>query len=426
MNTLETTTNTATVDLSAFGFGPAKSVGPTSSFSTILGNEENISTPELFNQIKADSTDSTQVPVATTIPDSGESTVNLFNTQDENEGEQGTENDSTSSAGRRKLEKDALVSYLAERVNKQEFSVFADYDESIPLEQYLAKQSEKKLYELLDENINIKTQSVEQRLTQEYIEQQILGTLPPEFVQAYEYAKQGGNDWQSFYSAMGAAQQATALDPSNPQHQVQIARQYLSAIGFGTPEMIENEIAEYQETNKLGQKVSQFKPQLDRMYQEQVAEYNRQQAEVVRQQELAARQYIETVANTIKEGELFGVKLDKKRQAEIYRNLTTADQQSYFGGSTTALGAKIEKLLYVEPDPKKMAMLDWLLTDEKSFFEAFEQRGKNVQVAEDFKKLKTVSATNTAGTTTVETQQPQGFKKQPVNKLPKTFSDLFK
>ena len=61
------------------------------------------------------------------------------------------------------------------------------------------------------------------------------------------------------------------LDPTNEQHQAEIARQYLTATRFGTPEEIQEEIETWADSDRLEKKANQFKPKLDAM-QEQIVQ----------------------------------------------------------------------------------------------------------------------------------------------------------
>ena len=75
-----------------------------------------------------------------------------------------------------------------------------------------------------------------------------------------------------------------SLDPANEYDQAEIARQYLTATNFGTPEEIENEINDWKDMDRLEQKANQFKPKLDRMQEEIVARQLAEQEQKKEQQ----------------------------------------------------------------------------------------------------------------------------------------------
>jgi hypothetical protein len=416
METVQTTAATQEIDLSLFGFGPKPvdtgSIGlpkgdDTTSFNTVL-NTDDRSTPELAALYPGE----TGLPATSAYPNANEAPAVTEETEVE-----------TETTGRKKLSKDTTISYLRSKIDAEEFAVFSDYDEKTSLDDYLHSMPEKRLYELLDDNINNAKEAVRKEI-QDTAAQDILGVLPEQFQAAYEYARNGGQDWDSFYAAMGAANRTAQLDPADENHQVEIAREYLYATNFGDAALIEDQLAEWKTSGRIGDRAQQFKPVLDNMRAQQLDYFNQQQAEQNRQEELAARQFISNVANTVKTGTIAGIKLDSKKQKEIYTALTTANMPSIYGGVTTPLGHKIEQLMYVNPDPQKMAILEWVLGDQEGFFNAIGQLGKNEQVTEDFKKLKTLNQKNTGSSSIIETDKPE---RKAVKKMPETkFEDWFK
>jgi hypothetical protein len=94
------------------------------------------------------------------------------------------------------------------------------------------------------------------------------------------------------------------LDTTNEYDQAEIARQYLYATGFGTPEEIESEIQDWKDLNRLEQKANQFKPKLDRMQEEIIERELAEQEEKKQQQAHQARAYQDNVYNTLSNGEL--------------------------------------------------------------------------------------------------------------------------
>ena len=89
------------------------------------------------------------------------------------------------------------------------------------------------------------------------------------------------------------------LDPANANHQAEIARQYLTATNFGTPEEIEEEIETWADTERLEKKANQFKPKLDRMQEKIVQQRLAEQEQKKAQQEDAAAQYMDNVYTTL-------------------------------------------------------------------------------------------------------------------------------
>jgi hypothetical protein len=413
METLQTVVTPQEIDLSVFGFrdtvGTPIDTTSDQTFPGVLGNTEPFSLQPLVGNEPAATTSSTEEPFSFSKEDVAQTET--------------TTDDVDSTVGRKKIGKDALVEYLAAKVNDGVYAVWEDYKDDVPVTDYLSSLPAKKLQELLDENITNSREAALKEKEDVYT-QEILAALPEQFQAAYEYARNGGQDWDSFYAAMGAANRTAQLDPNNEDHQVEIAREYLYATNFGDAALIEDQLAEWKTSGRLADRVQQFKPALDNMRAQELEAYNRQQQEQNRLQEEAAKQFISNVATTIKTGDIAGIKLDIKKQKDVYKALTIADQPSIFGATTTSLGAKIENLMYVNPDPAKLALVELLLSDQEAFFKAVGQPFKNEQVAEDFKKLKMVNQAGNASTGGA----PQNQEPKPKIKKIQTnsFSDLLK
>lgn len=319
--------------------------------------------------------------------------------------------------GRPKTDKNALVSYLNEKISKEEFAVFGDYDDKTPVEDYLTSLPEKRLYELFDKNIESAKTSVREEL-ENTAQEEFYSKLPYELKQAYEYAANGGSDWGEFYNSIANAQYNYNLDVNNDDHQVEIARNYLQAANFGTPDMIEGQIAEWKNDGKIAAKATQFKPMLDGMYQQHVEQINRQQAEFNRQEQIKAQQYVQAVTETLKKGELGGLKIDKKMQTDLYRGLTMVSDE---WGNTNELEHLWNQVNFVKPNPEKIAKMLWFMKDEEGFTNALMQKGANKQAENTFDQLKKLAVKNNTGSNITEMEAP----KKTVKKLAPTIGGFF-
>lgn len=293
--------------------------------------------------------------------------------------------DAPSQKGRAKVEKDALVEYLKEKIESKEFSVFEDYDEKTPLDEYLSKLPAKELRQLLDSNWQAKEQALINQTPAEFFE-----SLPSELQYAAEYVAQGGKDLKGLFRALGEVEEVRQLDPSNENDQLVIAKSYLEATKFGTPEEISEQIEEWKDTGTIEKKVKQFKPKLDQMQEQQVQYKLKQQEEYNRQQQALAEYYTSNVFEALKPGELNGVKLDKKVQNMLYSGLTEVRPSSVSGKPVNLLGELLEKIQYsAQPDYKLLAEATYLLADPEGYRNAIRQQGKNEQVEKVVKQLKT-------------------------------------
>lgn len=310
-------------------------------------------------------------------------------------------------SGRPKTDKNALASYLKTKIEESVFSPFEDFDEKKEtLEEYLSKQPEKVLHQMLDANWENKEKELLERTPVEFFE-----ALPEELQYAARYAMDGGTDMKGLFAALAQVEQVKALDVEDEDGQVAIARTYLQATNFGTPEEINEEIENWKDNNRLEKKARDFKPKLDEMQKEQVEYQLEQQKEWNRQQKEAAQKYTANVHKALEKGELNGLKLDKKTQATLYQGLTTASYPSVSGKPTNLLGHLLDKVQYVEPNFQLLAEATYLLADPEGYKNSIRQQGKNAAITDTVKKLKTEQRTGGDGFEIEEAEQKPKIKK---------------
>ena len=90
------------------------------------------------------------------------------------------------------------------------------------------------------------------------------------------------------------------LDVSDEYDQELIVREYLQATGFGTIEYIQEEIDTWKDLGKLQQQASKFKPKLDKMQEQVIAQRLQEQESRKQQQEVAAQGYMDNVYEALK------------------------------------------------------------------------------------------------------------------------------
>jgi len=325
-------------------------------------------------------------------------------------------------SGRTKTDKNLAISYIADRAKEGKLALFSDYSEDVPVEEYLSKLPQNRLYELFDKNLeDARTSAINE--VEETAAQRFYESLSPEFRAMYEYQVNGGQDFSQFAQLIQGQNINAQLDPTNEEHQPIIARNYLEATGFGTAQMIQEQIQEWQNDGKLPGKVNQFKPMLDNMYQQEAQRMAYEQQQYAAQQEQAAREYITAVAETIKKGEIAGVKLSKQQQQELYRGLTVADKPSINGGMTNELEHLWEQVNYVQRDYERIAELQWYLKDREGFLNAIRQQGANGQASKDFTELKRLNVKGTGGSNTVEV--PSTKENSKIRVMKPTFNSLW-
>jgi hypothetical protein len=297
------------------------------------------------------------------------------------------------SAGRPKIEK----SGLAEVFNKMiEAGKIVPFDDDKPLEEYSVKDFE----ELLDANFS----EVENRVRQE-TPQEFYDSLPDELLYAAKYVSDGGQDLKGLFKILSEVEEHRELNPKNERDQEVILREYLRATNFGNDDDIDEEILGWKDRGELEAKAMKFKPKLDKMQEQVVAQKVAQQEKIRKQQEAAAQHYMQNVYTTLQPGELNGVKLDKKTQSMLYSGLVQPQYPSMSGRPTNLLGHLLEKYQYVEPRHDLIAEALWLLADPDGYKGKIRNQGQQQTVEKTVRQLKTEQAKMQSSTPVVEREE---------------------
>jgi hypothetical protein len=294
-----------------------------------------------------------------------------------------------------KLDKSSTIEYLKEKIEAKEFVPFEDYDEKVPLEEYLSKLSKKDLHSLLDENIKIKEETVKSKAPQELFE-----SLPYELQVAADYwINKGGRNLKGLFQALGRVEEVRELNPENEDDHEPIVQQYLrNANSDWTEEEVSSQVEEWKDLGLLGKKAAQLKPKLDKM-NEQLVAYEIQQQEIANQKrQEAANTYISNVYNALKPGEINGIKVDNRTRDLLYDGLTNPRYKSISGSNTNLLGHLLEKYQYQEPNYALISEVLWHLQDPDGFKNTLKTQGANAKTEETMKKLKTQSQSNSSST----------------------------
>lgn len=279
--------------------------------------------------------------------------------------------------GRPKVDKSGLAELAMKMIEE---GTLIPFDDDKPLEEYTTKD----FRELFEANFQERENKVRQNTPREFFQ-----ALPEELQIAAKYVADGGQDLKGLFRTLAHVEEMRSLDPSDDYDQQEIARQYLYATQFGTPEEIEAEIQDWLDLGKLEQKANQFKPKLDKMQEEIVARQLAEQEHRKEQQEQAAKVYTDNVYNTLVTGELGGIKLDKKIQSLLYSGLVQPNYPSISGRPTNLLGHLLEKYQFVEPRHDLIAEALWLLADPDGYKGRVRDQGTKQAVEKTVRQLKT-------------------------------------
>lgn len=349
--------------------------------------------------------ETTAAPETKTSPEEVEETIAQLDEMISQEEEAGNK-------GRPKVDKSGLAELAAKMIEE---GTLIPFDDDKPLEEYTTKD----FRELFEANFQERENKVRQDTPREFFQ-----ALPEELQIAAKYVADGGQDLKGLFRTLAQVEEMRQLDPSDEYDQQEIARQYLYATQFGTPEEIEAEIQDWLDLGKLEQKANQFKPKLDKMQEEivsrQLAEQERRKA----QQEAAAKAYTDNVYNTLVAGELGGIKLDRKIQSMLYSGLVQPSYPSISGKPTNLLGHLLEKYQFVEPDHSRIAEALWLLADPDGYKSKIREQGGKQVVEKTVRQLKTEEAKKYASSAPDEEEKREPRKAQKT--IPRNNGNIFR
>lgn len=308
--------------------------------------------------------------------------------------------DDTSKAGRKKIDKSGMVETFSKLIDE---GVLMGFEDDKPMDEYSMKDWK----ELIQANLDEKERALREQTPKEFFE-----ALPEELQYAAEYVAKGGKDMKGLFRALAQVEEQRSLDPSNDEHQEMIVRQYLYATNFGSGDqaLIEDQIEEWVNSGTISKRANQFKPKLDDMQAQVLQSKLAQQEQFKLQQQQQKEQYMENIYNTLKPGDLNGVKVDNKRQKFLWEELTTLKYQSLQGKPTNLLGRLLEDYQFSQsPRYDLIAETLWLLSDPDDYKEQIRRQGRNEATQDTVKKLKTEEARRLSSTVTEE-KEPQNAR----------------
>lgn len=291
-----------------------------------------------------------------------------------------SQQEDSSGRGRKKVDKSGLVELASKMIEE---GVLFPFDDDKPLDEYSAKD----FRELFEANMKEKEAELSQR-----IPQQIFQSMPGEMQYLMDYISKGGTDLKGMMQQLSQVNEAMELDPSDPNDQEIIVRQYLSLKGDMSQDEIEDEIATFKDMDRLEQKASQYKPKLEAVREKEVARRIAEQEKQKEQQQAIAGQFVDSVYGVLEKGELGGVKLDRKTQNMLYTGLVQPGYPSISGKPTNLLGHLLEKYQWVEPNHELIAEALWLLADPEGFKTKIKSQGTRAATEQTVRSLKTEQA----------------------------------
>ena len=317
----------------------------------------------------------------------------------------------TKKRGRKKIEG---IADVFEKLIKSDKIV--PFDDDKPLAEYSAKDWE----ELIDANLEEKANQVRKETPAKFFE-----SLPDELKIAARYVFDGGKDLKGLFQTLAQVEETSTIDVKSERGQERVIQEYLSATGYGTAEEIAEEIEVWKDLGKLEQQALKFQPKLQKMQEKVVASKLKEQDLKKKQQEQASKDYMENVYNTLKDGALNEIKIDKKTQSMLYNGLVQPNYPSVSGRNTNLLGHLLEKYQFVEPNYALISEALWLLQDPDGYKSKIMEKGAQKTIEKTVRKLKTEQVNRGGSSLGVEQKEDSTGKRTSRKKLPRQ-QNIFK
>ena len=311
--------------------------------------------------------------------------------------------------GRPKVSKDALYELATKLIANKSLIPF---DDDKPLDKYTVQDFE----ELFEANMTERERKVATEVPARFFD-----SLPQEMQYAAKYIADGGKDLKGLFKMLAATEEVRSLDPAIEGNDETIVRTYLQATGFGDDDDIQEEINGWRDRNELQAKANKFKPKLDAMQEEILADKISRQEQLQRQQQHQARVYMDNVYKILEPGELNGIKLDRKTQGLLYSGLTQPNYPSVSGKQTNLLGHLLEKHQFVEPNHALIAEALYLLADPEGYRAKVRESAEKKATEKVVRSLKTEEARK-LGTTADEQDEPENRQVR----IPRPTTNIFK
>ena len=331
---------------------------------------------------------------------------------DTDDDSEGVEQEQVETRGRKPI--NGVEDVFDKLIKDEKFFAFED---DKPISEY----SPKDLQDLIEANLEERANQVRRETPKQFFE-----ALPNELKVAAQYVADGGTDLKSLFKTLAQAEETFDLDSSTESGQENIIMQYLSTTGYGTQEEINEEIEIWKDLGKLEQQAAKFKPKLDKMQEKVVAQKLQEQQLKQKQQEQASKQYMHNVYETLKEGKVNDLKVDKRTQSLLYNGLVQPAYPSVNGKNTNLLGHLLEKYQFQEPNYGLITEALWLLADPDGYKSKIMEKGAQKSVEKTVRKLKTEQANRNANSMGVQQTAEDSKKTKPARKKISRPNNFFK
>lgn len=196
--------------------------------------------------------------------------------------------------------------------------------------------------DLLQENIKTQLESVASNVLEAE-----LSNLPPQFQSVMKYGMNGGTDVEGLLKNWQDAERVITLDPSTPEGKKQIVTEYLSKVGYGTEEMIANDVKAWEDLGTLDEKVEAYKPILEEMQMQKILMFERQAEQQRYQEQQFESDFLSAVEDVlIQDKQAIGLEIPVDLKQALYSQSLSQYQSQITGRKMDALEAIIEESKY--------------------------------------------------------------------------------
>lgn len=203
-----------------------------------------------------------------------------------------------------------------------------------------------------------------------------------------------GEDVEGFLKTLIEENSIKSLSVENEYDQEKILRQWYKSEDKFTSEEINEKIGELKEAGLMEKEAKRIKPKLD-LQAESIAKQKEEEQKMLREIEnQASETYTNKVIETLKKGEIGGIKLNKDDITQIYSFLTNDEMQVTTHGGKKATMTPLEAIIFYNKYDKNgsienLALATLLLTNPKKFEEVYSKRALTKvtnEVVNDIKK----------------------------------------
>lgn len=255
----------------------------------------------------------------------------------------------------------------------------------------------KDVQDLLDANL---THRIEAQQKQIY--EGVFQSMTPAMQTVLQYASQvtHPSELLPLLQTTSNAERFASLDPENPAHQEAIVRERMRMNG-DSDAIIEQEITDLKDRNKIAEKAKAYKPVLQQFYERQTQQLlaEKQQEEQVFFQQV--QQNEQNIRKVLDAPDMGGIKLKNNHKGIAYE-LLAVPKDEYGGG--VGLYAVIDNL-FQEGKFDKLIKLALLAGDEKAFEEVYSTKLRMQNADETIRKLNT-GGRSAGPTVTSDDQDP--------------------